>query len=188
MSPCENNLFIQFDSQEKKDYFLKVFENTDNNLFFESFISLTSTKLECYGTSSDIYIEYITFDTLDSDVIKLVFHTHEYPCLEFCKRLAGKYSVNIQLVYFNEDSNYSGKIEIFNHQLVKDEIYGYWNGLYILHYDVFWERLNDLFESCESLTFMELLQKNSINVLDKDLNLLKYRFDEFNLLNQFKNL
>jgi len=188
MSPCENNLFIQFDTSEKKDYFLRIFENTDNILLFESFIQLTGTKQECYGTSSDVYMEYVTFDISDSDIISIIFHTYEYPCLEFCKRLAGKYSVNTQLVYFNEESNYSGKIEIYRHQVIRDEMYSYWNGLYVFHYDIFWERLNDLFTSCESRTFMELLQKNSINVLGKDLSLLKYRFDEFNLSNQFKNL
>jgi len=188
MTACENNLFIQFNNSEIKDYFLKVFENVDNQLLFQSFIPLSGTKLECYGVDSDVYIEYIKFDISDSDVINIIFHTHENPCIEFCKRLAGRYSVNVQLIYYCEENNYSGQIQIYHNQLVKNELYSYWQGVYLFYYDLFWERLDNFFESYESKNFMELLQKNSMNIFEKDLNLLKFRFDEFNLMNQFKNL
>jgi hypothetical protein len=39
MTACENNLFIQFNNSEIKDYFLKVFENVDNQLLFQSFMN-----------------------------------------------------------------------------------------------------------------------------------------------------
>jgi len=188
MSPCENNLFIQFDTPEKKDYFLKILEDTNNVHLFQSFVPIFESKKESYGTDSDVYIEYVTFDISDSDVINIIFHTHESPCIEFCKRLAGKYSVNVQLAYFNQESNFSGKIDIFYNQLVKNEMYTYWQGLYILNYDLFWERLGEFFESVPAKTFMEFLQKNNMIIYQNDFSKLNYHFDEYNLMNQFKNL
>jgi len=187
MTVCENTLFIQFDTVEKKDYFLSVFENVENDVLFGSFIELVGTKKECYGTDSDVYIENVTFDISDNDIISILFYTHESPCLEFCKKLAAKYTVNIELVFLNEENNYSGKIHINQVQIVKNEIYSYWQGVYLFRYSVFWESLEELFEKYSSKNFMELLQKASLSLFDKDLQLLQNRFDEFNLFKQFTN-
>jgi hypothetical protein len=181
---CENNLFIQTNSPEKKEYFMKILEEA--TVLFQSLIPLNGTKKECYGTDSDIYLEYITFDIADPDVINLIFYTHDTPCIEFCKRLAGYYSVNVQLVYFNEENNYSGKIDIYRNQLVRDERYTYWQGMYVYNFDIFWERIDVLFEN--ETNFMELLRKNNLCVLGKDFEQLKYQFEEYTLFRQFENL
>uniref|UniRef100_A0A6C0B0H1 YubB ferredoxin-like domain-containing protein n=1 Tax=viral metagenome TaxID=1070528 RepID=A0A6C0B0H1_9ZZZZ len=188
MCACENNLFIQFDTPEKKDYFLSILENVENQLLFQSFIPIFESKKETYGTDSDVYIEYITFDVSDSDVINIIFYTNETPCIEFCKRVSAKYSVNIQLLYFCEENGYSGQIQIFHNQVVKNELYNYWQGMYVLQYDLFWERLQDFFESMDAKNFMEFLQKNEMTIYQNDFSKLNYHFDEFKLLNQFKNL
>jgi len=188
MTVCQNNLFVQFDTLEKKDYFLKILENIENQLLFQCFIPLNGTKLECYGVDSDVYIEHVTFDISDSDTINIIFYTNENPCIEFCKRLVGRYNVNIELVYFCEENNCSGRIQIFHHQIVKNEIYSYWQGMYVLQYELFWEHLTDFFESNQAKNFMKLLEKNNMTIFQKDFEQLQYQFDEFNLMNQFKNL
>ena len=188
MTVCENILFIQFDTPEKKDYFLGVFENIENNVFFQSFIPLTGTMVECYGTDSDVYIENVTFDISDNDIISILFYTHDNPCIPFCKKLCMYYNVKIQLVYFNEEQNFAGKINIDCNEIVKHESYNYWQGIYVLKDSVFWESVHELFEEIPAKTFMEFLQKSNIHIIQKDFHELKNQFDTYNLLNQFKKL
>ena len=183
---CENNLFIHFDNLDKKNYFLNLFENSDK--LFQTLIPLNGTKLECYGTDSDVYLEYITFDICDTNVISLVFFTNENPCIPFCKKVCGYYGVNIELVYFNEESNFSGKFCIHLQQITKNELYNYWQGLYILHTDLFWEITHLLLATNTSNSFMEFLQDKNLNLLQKDFMELKYKFDEMILFEQFKKL
>jgi hypothetical protein len=184
MTVCENNLFIQFDTIEKKEEFLSIIGN--NQLLFQSFIELSGTKKECYGVDSDVYIEYITFDISEPNVINIVFYTYEYPCIPFCEKLSYKYSVHIQLLYFNEESDFSGKLEI--NKGIKNELYSYWQGVYILQYDLFWERLDDFFEKFPANSFFDFLQKNKMIIYEKDVVELQHNFDKYNLINTFKNL
>ena len=187
MVACENNLFIQVN--DKKDYFINIFEN--NTKLFESFIQCNGKMQEYYGTDSDVYLEYVIFENT-TDIINLIFYTHDTPCIEFCKRLAGKFSVNIQLYYYNEEHDFSGRFEIYQNQIVKNDFLSYWQGMYTYNYDIFWENINDLFKNERSeenfVNFMELLQNKKIHIFEKDFEQLKYQFDEFLLLKQFENL
>jgi hypothetical protein len=182
---CENHLIVQFDSIEKKDY---LFEKLNNGIkLFETFIPCSSTRMECYGTSSDVYIEYITVEIVCEKVLKLVFHTHETPCIEFCKRFCALYNVNIQLMYLNEENNYSGKYFIHFNQIVKNEIFNYYQGLYMYDRDLFWENINGLFENNVSKNFMEFLKEKDLHILESDQRELKYRFDSVCMVNEFQN-
>ena len=107
---CENNLFIQTKSIEQKEYFLNILGN--NQYFFQSFI---------LNYPEDILIDDVTFDiTSSDDIINCIFNI-ETPCVEFCKRICGLHGLNVQLVYYNKESNYSGKFQIYRNQVVTNE-------------------------------------------------------------------
>ena len=55
MTVCENNIYIQC-SENVKNQLLDILGS--NTLFFQAFIPCgNDSKLECYGTESDVYIE-----------------------------------------------------------------------------------------------------------------------------------
>lgn len=134
---CENILFIHFDEPAKKDYFLETFTNSEK--LFEGFINYFSTKLETYGTDSDVYNEYVEIEMCSDDMVKLVFYTHKFPCIEFCRRFSWVYSLNTQLIYYNQEADFSGRFSMFRNQNTLDEKYNYLQGLYTLDNDRFWE-------------------------------------------------
>jgi len=182
---CENNLFIQIDSLQTRMYFESILRESD--VLFQSFVPLFGTKEECYGTGSDVYMEYILVDKLQ-DILKLVFYTHETPCIEFCKRLAAKYSVNIQLVYLNEENDYSGELQIYRNQITKNDQYSYYQGLYIHEPDDFWEDIEELFENLDYQNIMEVLTDKRLILSENDFLELRSKFNEILLLKQFKKL
>ena len=180
---CENNLFIQFDNVLKKDCFLKVLQESDK--LFQSLVPLNGTKKDCYGTDSDVYLEYITFDICENNIINLIFHTNEYPCIPFCIKLCVIYNVNIELLYFNENNDYSGKFCVYLQQITINEMYTYWQGLYTLHLDLFWDSIPLLLEMYQGETFPQFLQNKNIKLSEKHFMEVKYRFDEMLLFKEF---
>jgi len=181
MTSCENNLFIHTGN---KEHLLNILENSQK--LFEGLVPLIGTKKECYGVDSDVYMDYVTFDTTDSDdLISLIFYTYEAPCLEFCKKLCLIYSVNVQLVYFNKDYNFSGNFKINNGVINKDILYSYWEGMYLLKFGLFWEIIPKTFKVT---TFMEYYKLLKINMSESHIIDLKKRFDYFILLRQFEKL
>ena len=181
-SECENNLFIHAETDERKDYFMNILNNSDR--LFESFIPLSQTKLECYGTSSDVYIEFIEVEIV-MDLICLKFYTYQTPCIEFVKRLAGRYSLNIQLHYNNQEDDFSGEISIYRNQLIKDHRYSYFQGVYFNNRDSFWELVYKDFN--ESLSFMDFLLAKRLSLNENDFNKLKKLYDEFLFCSKFEN-
>ena len=101
MTCCENNLFVECKSSVKKEYLLEFINN--EVLLFKSFINLGlgETLKEGYGTDSDVYLEYIEIAEIFDNVLHFKFYTHDSPCVEFTKRFSAKYSVNVQLIYYN---------------------------------------------------------------------------------------
>ena len=182
---CENELFIQIESLQTRLYFEKLLNESD--VLFQSLIPLTSTKEESYGTGSDVYLEYVLIDKIQ-DVLKLVFYTHETPCIEFCKRLTAKYSVNIQLFYLNEENDYSGELQIYRNQITKDDRYSYYQGLYIHEHDKFWEKIEELITNRSYNDLSEVMIETKIDVAQNDFLELKKLFDQILLLKQFSNL
>jgi hypothetical protein len=187
MTACENNLFIQCHTVEQKDYFIHILSNGTH--LFQSFIYLQGTKLECYGTASDVYIEYTTID-IDTDpcMLSLLFHTHDLPPLEFCKKLAIEYTVNIQLVYFNQENNYSGEFRMKDNRVSGNTIDSYYQGLYVFERDRFWENIPDSFEESETLNYEEYLSKMNIRLENMDNQKVKDLYYQFLLEKQFENL
>ena len=182
MVECENVLFIY--AKEKNFFFTETLNNGIK--LFESFIPLSQTKLECYGTSSDVYIEYIDTSFLNDNVIKLRFYTYQTPCIEFVKKIAGRFNINVELFYYNEGGEFSGKIQIYRNQLVKNEKYSYWQGIYLNKRSEFWELIYPTFDT--KLSFMEFLLQKNIHTLETDFNKLKLLYDEFLFCNLFKIL
>ena len=180
---CENNLFIHIETDERKDYIMNILSN--NIKLFESFIPLSQTKLDCYGTSSDVYIEYIDIK-LVTDFIHLKFYTYLTPCLDFCKKLASIYNVNIELVYYNEYSDFSGKLHIHRNQIVKDERYSYLQGVYFNNKDNFWELVYPYFTI--NSTFIEFVLEKKLSVTESDFKRLNCLYDEFLFCNDFNKI
>jgi hypothetical protein len=137
---CENRLYIDCGSFAKLEYIDGILQKEENILFFESFIKPNEheTTKETYGTDYDVYIEYTEID-VDDLIISILLFTHETPCIEFCKRFGCKYSVDVQLVYYNPYSNVSGKFYIHNYQIILNETWNYHQGLYYTDKDRFWD-------------------------------------------------
>jgi hypothetical protein len=143
MTACENNFFVDCGSIVKRDYLLEFINN--EVLLFKSFINLGpgETLKEGYGTDSDVYLEYIEIAEIQNNVLHLKFYTHDSPCIQFTKRFSAKYSVNVQLIYYNSELNFSGKLSIHNQQIVLDEIWKYHQGLYYTDKDRFWDSIEE---------------------------------------------
>ena len=173
MELCENNLFIHSHCAEKKNYILDKLNS--GTMLFQSLVNFPNEK-------QDVFIEYVIFDLSEDDTINLVFSTQENPCIEFCKRLAGLYNVNIQLIYYNQGKNYSGEFSIHLHQIVKNEQYGYWQGMYLYNNDLFWETIPSIFKE------IRVFQDLNLNLSESDFIELKHQFDKYLLFKQFQAL
>jgi hypothetical protein len=182
MTACENVLFIHTDSNYKKEYFIGMLN--ESIVLFETFVTLNGSRYECYGTSSDVYIEYIDIK-IEDDVITLLFYTYDNPCIEFCKKFAAKYSISVQLTYYNEESGYSGKLDIYRNQVVRNERCSYWQGMYMYSFK-FWENIYRLFEN--EIDFMEMIKKNNLHILNEEFLQLKRKFDEYILCKGFEKM
>ncbi len=180
---CENNLFVHVETDERKEYFMNILSN--NIKLFESFVPLSQTKLECYGTSSDVYIEYIDIEFV-MDLICLKFYTYQTPCINFCKKLAARYNINIELVYYTEYNDSAGKLHIHRNQIVKNEMYSYFQGVYFNNKDNFWELVYPYFTI--NSTFMEFILEKKLSITESDFNRLKYLYDEFLFCNDFNKI
>ena len=178
---CQNVLFIYTDSLEKKHFFM---EKLKSQKLFETFIPLSQSKLECYGTSSDVYIEYVEVEYFLDNIIKLTFYTYLTPCIDFSKKLASRYNVNVELIYYNQGDDFSGKIQIYRNQVVRDEKYSFWQGLYLNDTENFWINIYSTFNI--KLSFMEFILQRNLHILDRDFNKLNYLYDDFLLSNLFE--
>ena len=138
---CENNLFVNCISSIKKEYLLGLLQ--DKVLFFKTYINIENETIkQGYGTDSDVYLEYMEVVEIFENVLHFKFYTNDSPCVEFSKRFAAKYSVNIQLVYYNFELNFSGKLNIHNQHII-DEIWDYHQGLYYTDKDRFWDSIEE---------------------------------------------
>jgi len=188
MSACENILFIKCKSIDHKEKIVNILSNGIK--LFESFIILEGTKLECYGTSSDVYIEYINVELFfDELLIKLTFTTYETPPLHFCKSISFHYNIDVQLLYFNEENNYSGKLCITNNKITCDQIFNYYQGLYENDKDRFWEEIEKSFEFIHiNEKYEDYIKKNNFNLTSMDYSNLKRLFDQYLLLKNFERM
>lgn len=163
MTVCENNIYIEC-PQNVKNQLLYILEN--NTLFFQAFIPCNNeSKLEYYGTESDVYIENILIE--DSDILYLTVYTYDNPCIPFCNKLAQLYNLNIQNVYYNSELDFSGKWQINCNQIIFNEGWNYIQGLYYTNLDLFWETVkeSDLDDLCE-LTGHDLIQEFLMRKMD----------------------
>jgi len=187
-SECENHLFIKFKTNDHREHIIAILSNGIK--LFESFIILQGTKLECYGTSSDVYIEYIHIDIdIDPLIIKLEFTTYESAPLRFCKSISFHYNLDIHLIYFNEKNNYSGRFCIDSNRLIKDEIYSYYQGIYIHDRDRFWNEIEiHIQELKKEITYETYIENINLSLSDMDTVNLKNVFNKYQLFKKFENL
>jgi len=184
MVECENIMFIEFDNPEKKEYFSHVF--TEAVKFFESFIPCVCSKLETYGTSSDVYTEYMEVEEPTESLIKLTFHTHQTPCIEFCRRFAWAHTLNVQLYYYNEEYDFAGRFSMFKNQNTLDQRTTFLNGMYRFEPDRFWQEVVNYLDT--TIPYHEFLEKHGITISGLDCEYLEERYNEVALINQFKSL
>ena len=183
MGFCENIILVHSEPL-KIQYLLEILQNSPKSLFFETFITLgnSETKKEGYGTDSDIYTEYIEID-IHPDLLKFVIYTNDTPCIEFVKRFAMKYSLQIQMIYYNSEFNFSGKIVINNYQIILNEQWNYFQGLYFTDEDRFFNEIINSFEGYTS--FQTWCSDHPLNTCPEDYNKLQehfliYNFTSFN--------
>lgn len=183
---CENNVFIKFDSTEKKDYFLNALN--DSFLFFESFIPFSETDyFSCYGSNTKVYTDDVIFDiTYDHLTINCIFKT-DAPCIAFFIKLAARWSSNIQLIYYNDIEDYSGQFRIYRNQIVKNDCFSYWQGMYTYNFDLFWELLESFFEG-RYMNFEELLRTKRVQFSEKHFMEIKSEYDNHSLVHQFERM
>jgi hypothetical protein len=184
-SSCENIMFLKCLNEEHKENIMRIL--SEGVKLFESFIILQGTKIECYGTSSDVYIEYIQIDhNFSETIIKIDFTTYETAPLQFCKNLSHVYSLDIQLIYFNEINNYSGKFCVEKGKVNCNEILSYYQGLYIYIRDRFWTEIENSFQENEN--YNVYIQRINICLYDMDTHYLKDLFDKYNLFKSFEKM
>jgi hypothetical protein len=176
---CENILFV--DTHDKLNFFMETLTNGDK--LFQSFIPLAGTKLECYGTSSDVYMDYVEIVNPMNELLQIKFYTYDTPCIEFCKKLSSRFNVNLELYYYNQDCDFSGKIHIHRNQIVRDERYSYFQGIYLNRREEFWELIYPSFDN--RLIFMEFVNRTSLHIVGDDFYKLKNLYDEFLFADKF---
>jgi hypothetical protein len=181
-SYCENILFINCGTCTKKNYILEILNS--GKYFFKTFIRLGEfeTNYDAYGTHSDVYIKRIDFLPDFDEILHFTFDTDITPCTFFCKRFAGKYSVDIQLIYYNEELNFSGKYCIHKYQVILNEYWTYYQGLYYTNPDIFWERIKETFNGVSSFNEWNTIYKLALT--DSELLILQedFMFYHFNSL------
>jgi len=201
------NLFIKCGSIEQKDYIINILSN--GTFLFQSFINLENDEsnmspsdpnnnmspsdpnnnFENYGTAYDIYIDYTTIDIdIDDCMISILFYTHDRPPLEFCKKLSILYTLDIQMVYFNKENNYSGDFRVNNKKVTCDTIDSYYQGLYVYENNLFWETIQESFEEINETNFEMYIQKINIRLENMDKHYLKSLFDNYFIIKQFQKL
>jgi hypothetical protein len=178
---CENDLYIEVHTVEEFEKLLNLLG--DAELLFQTFVPLTGTKKECYGTESDVYLEH-NFSEHYDNILHFTFYTHDTPCINFCTQLTQLYNVSIQLIYFNEKFDISGELNI-HHSVTKYTHYGYLQGVYIHKPDLFWGIIEFTFERS---TFMEFLEKRKLHVFENDFKKLNTLFDKYIVFTSFEHL
>lgn len=177
MENYENVVYINCITLEKKDYFEQLLSVSFEFLFQSFGLPLRN----------DVPINFVDIDlTIDPYVICLKFE-NGVQCTEFCNELVLRFEVNIRLLYYSEFLNISGKYIIHNGQVVCDLHYTYWFGLYVIDYDLFWERLPGAFENHR--TFESLITKLGLHgiTLDDYYTIEKlYKNDSINHLSFLK--
>lgn len=164
MTVCENNIYIDC-SKEIRERIIHILEN--NVLFFEAFIPCNKQcKLELYGTDSDVFIENIILE--ESEILCLTVYTHENPCIPFCNKLASLYSIDIHILYYNEELNFSGMWRIYRNQIVFNERWNYIQGLYFTNFELFWKNVQE-----SDLNELKCLTEHELNHLRQELVIKK---------------
>jgi hypothetical protein len=177
METYENVLYINCVSLEKKSYFEELLANGELYLF-RSF---------GFKIQNDIYLDYVEIDlTIDPYVICLKFE-NSVQCTEFCNQLVLCFQVNTTLLYYSEFLNISGKYIIHDGKVFYDTYYTYWFGLYIIDYDLFWERLPQEFEKYRTIeSLINTLSLHGITLDDYYTIERLYKNDSINHLSFLK--
>ena len=162
------------------------------NTLFQSLIPLDGCKKECYGVSSDVCFDAVVYDIdLDETVISLVFATYETPCIVWATKVANRYNISVQLLFFNLDEDFSGKFSIHWHQIVINVRHSYWYGIYMYQEDLFWETIPDTLSLLDPKTvhFETYITAHGLNKMRyDDLSQLHKIFGEWAISSMFEKL
>jgi len=158
---CENKICINCINDYNYTIILDVLKSDDLH-FFQSFLPLepNQTKLEAYGTDSDVYTEYIDFHNEDK-LIYITLFTNETPCTEFCKRFCKRFCVDIQFIFYNEDLDFSGMFFFKNNEVLNYHHWNYHEGMYFTDPERFWE-LDFEYIDVDQFMFLSISQINQI--------------------------
>ena len=92
-------------------------------------------------TINQFFILYIIYS---DNQIYLVFNTAWTPCINFCKKISRIFNLRLTLEYDEISQDFCGKIEFNGTNLIKEEYYTYWEGMYKINNDFFWDNIDKI--------------------------------------------
>lgn len=143
--------------------FMESFVPYDNDPEFKRIVEAGEYLLyphsTFYGTKWDFYAhEVLNNATIDENFMSFQIDTAWSPPLEFLRKFAKKYDLEITIDYSEPGCDFCGKAS-FDKDGYTDECYTYMQGMYILDEDQFWMEVSSTVDNLEwILNESELLQ------------------------------
>lgn len=144
---CFNEIKITGDN-DKIIGITKKIKSSKNDLLFETLIgkhpkytdeNWYEKNCEWFGCKWDVSINECNIEFGD-DFIIMNLHTAWSPAEPFCKTLSKKYSVNVEIKYFESGCDFAGRSEFFKGDLLGEINYdSCLEGMYELNNECFWQ-------------------------------------------------
>ena len=143
---CQNKIIIKKQSGTFKEI-LDLLNETNEKTLFDRFIpNITDYYKDC-GTKWDVSMDEVEFDVNNFDdcsELYIVFNTAWTPCINFCKKISRIFNLRLTLEYDEISQDFCGKIEFNGNNLINEEYYTYWEGMYKINNDFFWDNIDNI--------------------------------------------
>lgn len=158
-----HDFFVEGEKILNEDTFVMstlVPEDEDFEKIKESGEFLLTPYTEFWGCKWDFTVNESNCD-ITPTLITLSPSTAWSPPEPFCRRLSEKYGVDVEISFSESGSNFAGRSQYSNGEVIEDVTYSYREGLYYLETETFWCEVEGDLEwmFCENpnITFDEVL-------------------------------
>lgn len=192
---CSN--YLQVSGSEVKEIIKKIKESDiKEGCLFSSTVGVVPEQdgITQWGTKWDVPLRDIEDQLLfiyDDEVIGLSFETAWSPPIEYCIKLNSQYGVNVEITYGEPGCDFYGRFTIDKNGNKTENDYEYYQGMYILNNDDFWENMDDTINSYidyseENSSFDDLISTyfSFEELTDDDKKSIKETYEEILLENK----
>lgn len=158
---------------------VRIFETLIGSKMDEANGDWYNHNIERYGTKWDVAMSdaIVSKQRINSNIeeITMTFDTAWSPPIAFCTNLSKLYpDVEIRLFYSESGSDFSGEFIVSKESGVEDNQFGYYDGLYILRKEVWWESIEYCIEYAieENESFEDFILSHSY-ISEDDIDTLK---------------